>query len=327
MSSPAEESPAQRAARLRRERREAKIKEGGAARLEKITSLSGRAPASLREDTSPSPSPQPEFQSQHAAPPAPPFPTTAPTPAQPQTHPGTIPDQAHAEQPDLDPETRQAQQELFRALLRQPAPSPGPQQPQGPGGGAAPNPAADLLGLDAQDPTLKLLNSLMASSAGGGSGSGNPLENINLADFGLGGDGKESATDLLTNFGVPPFLAGLIGDAMRPKTEAEKREIAVWKVVHMVFAVLAGIYLLFVLGSAVGVYGRAPPAPATAQDPFTVFMTGEVVLSGARALLRSRDKGFGLGMAVQLVRDVIRDGSLVVFLFGMASWWLGERLV
>jgi hypothetical protein len=44
--SSAEESPAQQAARLRRERREAKIKAGGSARLDKITSLSGRAPAS-----------------------------------------------------------------------------------------------------------------------------------------------------------------------------------------------------------------------------------------------------------------------------------------
>ena len=39
-----EESPAQQAARLRRERREAKIKAGGSARLDKITSLSGRTP-------------------------------------------------------------------------------------------------------------------------------------------------------------------------------------------------------------------------------------------------------------------------------------------
>lgn len=41
-----EETPAQQAARLRRERREAKIRAGGSARLEKITSLSGRTPAS-----------------------------------------------------------------------------------------------------------------------------------------------------------------------------------------------------------------------------------------------------------------------------------------
>lgn len=45
MSAP-EESAAQRSARLRRERREAKIKEGGTARLDKITSMSGRTPAS-----------------------------------------------------------------------------------------------------------------------------------------------------------------------------------------------------------------------------------------------------------------------------------------
>ena len=37
-----EESPAQKQARLRRERREAKIKAGGSSRLEKITNVSGR---------------------------------------------------------------------------------------------------------------------------------------------------------------------------------------------------------------------------------------------------------------------------------------------
>lgn len=41
----AEESPAQQAARLRRERREAKIKDGGTARLDKITNISGRKSA------------------------------------------------------------------------------------------------------------------------------------------------------------------------------------------------------------------------------------------------------------------------------------------
>ena len=40
---PPDESPIQRQARLRRERREAKIKTGGSSRLEKITNVSGRA--------------------------------------------------------------------------------------------------------------------------------------------------------------------------------------------------------------------------------------------------------------------------------------------
>jgi GET complex subunit GET2 len=39
-----EESPAQRQARIRREKREAKIKAGGSERLDKITKLSGRTP-------------------------------------------------------------------------------------------------------------------------------------------------------------------------------------------------------------------------------------------------------------------------------------------
>ncbi|KAL8945232.1 MAG: hypothetical protein Q9211_000242 [Gyalolechia sp. 1 TL-2023] len=40
---PSDESPAQKQARLRRERREAKIKAGGSARLDKITQVSGRS--------------------------------------------------------------------------------------------------------------------------------------------------------------------------------------------------------------------------------------------------------------------------------------------
>ena len=45
------ETPMQKQARLRRERREAKIKAGGSARLEKITNLSGRQnlPGMLRD--------------------------------------------------------------------------------------------------------------------------------------------------------------------------------------------------------------------------------------------------------------------------------------
>ncbi len=42
-----EESLAQKQARIRRERREAKIKAGGSARLDKISSLTGRPPAEL----------------------------------------------------------------------------------------------------------------------------------------------------------------------------------------------------------------------------------------------------------------------------------------
>lgn len=67
MSTP-EESPAQKAARLRRERREAKIREDGAARLDKITSLSGRASTSGMIPFPPIPiTPDKQFSPMHLA--------------------------------------------------------------------------------------------------------------------------------------------------------------------------------------------------------------------------------------------------------------------
>ncbi|OOF98144.1 hypothetical protein ASPCADRAFT_205413 [Aspergillus carbonarius ITEM 5010] len=283
MSSPAEESPAQRAARLRRERREAKIKGDGAARLDKITSLSGRTPASLREETSPSPSPSPSPQPPVTASPAPePRATTVPAP-QP-----AFPDQQQS------PESLQAQQELFRALLRQSAPPQGTTEGQGEAG--------------EEDPTMKLLSSLMNGETG------------NLNENTL--PGGQSPADLLTGLGVPPFVASMLGEATRQKTDAEKREILVWKVLHVVFSVLIGVYLLVLIGSSVATYGSQPPPPATARNPFVFFTTGEVVLSGARIMMKG-GKG-GLGMWLQLAKDISRDGSLVLFLFGMANWWHRE---
>jgi len=46
MADAGEETAAQRQARIRREKREAKIKAGGSERLDKITKLSGRTPES-----------------------------------------------------------------------------------------------------------------------------------------------------------------------------------------------------------------------------------------------------------------------------------------
>ncbi|KAI2882542.1 hypothetical protein CBS76997_8540 [Aspergillus niger] len=305
-----EESPAQRAARLRRERREAKIKGDGAARLDKITSLSGRTPASLREETSPSPSPSPAPAAAQATTTAlSPSPSPSPAPESRTTQP-SFPSQAPQQQQELDPETLQAQQELFRALLRQsgqpgdsPSGSPGPQA-GGPGGMGG----MGGLGGEADDPTLKLLSSLMAGDTSA------------LGEGSL--PGGQSPADLLTGLGVPPFVASMLGEATRKKSDEEKREILVWKVLHVVFSVLIGVYLLVLIGSSVATFGSQPPPPATARNPFLFFTTGEVVLTGARVMMKRG--GGGLGLWVQLVRDIARDGSIVLFLFGMANWWHRE---
>ncbi|KAE8355804.1 hypothetical protein BDV28DRAFT_20187 [Aspergillus coremiiformis] len=281
--SSATESPAQRAARLRRERREAKIKEGGAARLDKITSLSGRTPASMREEASPSPSPSPQPSASVSLTPEMETPEVQPVPAQSTSNPEA-----------QSPENLQSQQELFRALLRQEGPSSSP-----------PGPEED-------DPTLRMLNSLMAGMNGQDQGAG-------------GATGGPSQAELVSALGLPPFVADLLGAATRQQTDEEKKEIRTWKALHVLFAVAVGIYLLVLIGTSVSTYGSQPPPPATAQNPFVYFMTGELVLTGARLMSKGRTGGAaGIMLWFQLFQDIIRDGSLVVFLLGMGAWWNRE---
>ncbi|CEO60273.1 hypothetical protein PMG11_04908 [Penicillium brasilianum] len=289
MSTP-EESPAQRAARLRRERREAKIKEGGSARLDKITSLSGRTPQSEREEASPSP--------QLAVSPSPsPVPQSRPVPAP---------------QPDTPlAESLQAQQEAFRAMLRQVAPDQGQQN-------------------DVEDPTLKLLENLLGAMPGDANApppgfSGAPgapgAPDAAGAMPGQSAPGLSPAA-IASALGVPPFLANMLGGASQQPTENEQKTLRIWKGLHAVFALGVAIYLLFIIGTSVATFGSPPPKPATAQNPFLIFVTGEMVLTGGRVLFGGKQAG--LGMVVQLFRDIVRDGSLVLFALGLGAWYNRE---
>ncbi|CBF81527.1 hypothetical protein AN5625.2 [Aspergillus nidulans FGSC A4] len=283
-----EESPAQRAARLRRERREAKIREGGASRLDKITSLSGRTPSKDRDQASPSPSPQPPSAIPAASP------EPRPTPQQPQQIPRQGPPQPSAEDPT--PDALREQQEALRALLRQPTPS---QQDTG----------------EDEDPTLKLLSSLMGGMPGAAQGPG--------AGFGSGAGSEPSGglpAGFFSSLGLPPWMADALGSASKPQSEEQKKALLTWKILHIVFSVAIAIYLCFLTSSAVATYGKQPPPPATAQNPFLLFTTGELLLGGARVTMKNSGPP-GPFMYIQLLRDFIRDGSIVLFLFGMGSWW------
>ncbi|KAL4976614.1 hypothetical protein BDW66DRAFT_134387 [Aspergillus desertorum] len=285
--SSAEESPAQRAARLRRERREAKIREGGASRLDKITSLSGRTPSKDRGHASSSPSPQPPTAIPAASP------EFQPTPPQPQQISRQTPPPPSAD--DSTPDALREQQDLLRALLRQPMSS---QQAAG----------------EVEDPTLRLLNSLMGGpGAAQGSGAGPAT-----------GAGVDSSGGLPPGFfsslGLPPWMADALGSASKPQSEEQKNALLTWKVLHIVFSVALAIYLCFLTSSSVATYGRQPPPPATAQNPFLFFTTGELLLGGARVMMKNSGPP-GPFLYIQLLRDFIRDGSIVLFLFGMGSWW------
>ncbi|KAL2215878.1 hypothetical protein M432DRAFT_116012 [Thermoascus aurantiacus ATCC 26904] len=297
------ETPAQQAARLRRERREAKIREGGSARLDKITSLS-RAPVS-EIATSPSPQPAPTPQPASSVSPAPapavaaseqpraqaPPRTTTTTPVPPPNPPPSVEDQS--------PESIQAQREYLRALLRA-APPAQPQEQQ-----------------PAEDPALKLLSALLGGGLAGDSAAGGAAPGL-------------TPSDLTSALGLPPFLSNLLlgagGAAVQPQTPEEKRRAWIWKLVHVFFAFAVGVYLLLLIGSSVATYGSPPPPPATAQNPFVIFMTGELLLSGSRMLTKGgggEGKLVAPGTWVQLLRDVVRDGSIAMFVFGMGSWWRG----
>ncbi|KAL4921699.1 hypothetical protein BDW62DRAFT_115476 [Aspergillus aurantiobrunneus] len=279
-----EESPAQKAARLRRERREAKIREGGASRLDKITNLSGRTPSKDRGDASPSP-----FSQSPAA-----IPSPSPEPqALPQQTPQTsrqAPPSPSVE--DQNPDALREQQEALRALLRQPESS---QQDAG----------------EEEDPTLKLLNSLIGGMPGAVQGAG----------AGTGGNAPGGLPPgLASSLGLPPWMSSMLGK--QQQSEEQKKAVLTWKILHIVLSVALGIYLIFLTSTSVATYGKQPPPPATAQNPFLFFTTGELLLGSARVMMRGKIGGpTGPFLYIQLLRDFIRDGSIVLFLFGMGSWW------
>ncbi|PCH00528.1 GET complex, subunit GET2 [Penicillium occitanis (nom. inval.)] len=287
--SSAEESPAQQAARLRRERREAKIKAGGSARLDKITSLSGRTPASMHDASlSPSPQPRPE------AVPTPDLPTQR-QPTQPSPQP-TIPSAEGA--PEVDPETIRAQQEYLRALLRASPPEQQAQQQ-----------------ID-QDPMMKVLSSML----GGLPGAENTAPGAGMAPPNQGDLGMN---DLTSALGIPPLLSNMIfGGGQQQQTPEEKNREKILKLLHTSFALVIGVYLVTLVSSAVTTYGVNPPPPATAQNPFVIFMTVELLLIGARMVWGKPQQGT-LATGLQIFRTLVRDGSIAIFALGAASWWNG----
>lgn len=131
-----------------------------------------------------------------------------------------------------------------------------------------------------------------------------------------------SPADLAGALGLPPSLANMLAGASQQPTEGEQNAIRVWRTLHVVFALGVAIYLLFVIGASVAMFGSPPPKPATAQNPFLIFVTGELLLTGGRILLGGKQGG--LRMAVQLGRDIVRDGSLVLFALGLGAWYHRE---
>ncbi|KAI9820651.1 MAG: hypothetical protein M1827_005020 [Pycnora praestabilis] len=313
-----DESLAQQQARLRRERREAKIKAGGSARLNKITSLSGR-PA---EEEAP---PTAAFLAAQQAPPS----TT--------THddPDEVDISSHYYSPATGgagggaPSEDQLRQMMlnFEANNGRGGPSPGMQgNPFGkPGMGAQPGPQQGQgqgQGTE-EDPMMRMLQQMM-----GGMGAGGP-----------GGDGGG---------GIPPGIAAMLGAAggqQQGQSQPDNEYGYMWRIVHAIFALALGIYIASLTSFSGSRIARTQTVDGeVGVHFFWVFATAELMLQSGRFFLekgRAPVGGLlgGLGMMLPepykgyvrvagrysvIYTTVVADAMVVIFVLGCVAWGKGE---
>jgi GET complex subunit GET2 len=198
-----------------------------------------------------------------------------------------------------DPQQAKMQEEYLRALLQG-----GQQQRQR--GQAQPGMP------DSDDPMLKMLGSMMGAMNGSSDPNAPP-------SLGLSPEDISKAT------GIPSFLTGtFMGSQKAPPTPQEQRSTTIWRVIHVVFALIAGLFLVFSIDRATTTFGENPPAPATFQNPFVIFVTGEIVLQATRIILAGPSGKRGPGLYYQMAKEFAGDGALSVFLLGISSWWRGN---
>ncbi|MCJ1303233.1 hypothetical protein MMC08_006041 [Hypocenomyce scalaris] len=320
-----EESSAPQQARLRRERREAKLKAGGSARLEKITQLSGRPAEPMPPLTAGLPSP----------------PTSNTSPAGGNLHlddPEEVDISRHPYTSSRSPRpgARFDDNATTAAEMRQMLVGGGGAQPHMqdnpfavPGMGVFPGQtqASSPMGPGGSgedDPMMRMLQQMM----GGG-----------MPPGGAAGEG-----------GLPPGLAAMLGGGpgggagmAAPLTEAPGAHW--WKIAHAVFALMLGVYMTSMTTFSGSRLSRAGFAEGDLGVRFFwVFATAELVLQSSRFFMergRLASQGGVLGMIggvlpepykgyVALIRrysgiytTVVEDAMVVVFVLGLKAWWKG----
>jgi hypothetical protein len=193
-----------------------------------------------------------------------------------------------------DPALLQAQQEYIRGLLR--AQDPQPRQPG--------------QERQAEDPMAKILNSLLGGADG--------------TDPATPGGLPFSPEDISKATGLPPFLTSMfVGQENATPTLAQEQTARIWTLIHSLFSLLVGIYVVHTLTSSASLFGADPPPPATIRNPFLVFIMGELLVQSAQMFLVDRAERKGIWAWWQILKDIARDGSIVVFMMGATSWLKG----
>ncbi|KAI8963390.1 hypothetical protein F5Y11DRAFT_319670 [Daldinia sp. FL1419] len=334
----AEDPAAARAAeqaRLRKERREAKIKAGGASRLNKISGLGG----GIQRDPVPQPS------SETSTPRDTSTPITKPAQAVEQHgDPDEVDISQHYYEPNTTarpPQSATPPNDVSEAQLRQmilgldrqssATPSQASQNPLGLG----------AEGID-EDPMMKMLSQMMSGgSMPGGAGGANPFAGTPMEGL-LGSLG-----------GINPN-AGPQGPSPQQQAQqaAADKSANLWRILHAVFALGLGFYVAFSTTFAGTLTEREHSAINTADGAemdsvertrayfFTVFASVEALLLTTRYFLdKGREppkgwmwtvSGFLPGRAKTYTQHALRYGQMLgtvrsdalvcVFVLGVCSW-------
>lgn len=222
----------------------------------------------------------------------------APATSAPDTPTPAAPAPTTSDQPPLsganDPQQRQMQEEYLRALLNRPG------QQQGNEG----------QGVSEDDPMVKMLQSMMGTMSG---------------DPNAAADASLSPDDISKVTGLPPFLTNMLTGRSQqaPPTPAQLKTARIWKMIHILVATLIGAYLVYVVDRSISTFGSRPPAPATAQNPLVLFVTSELLIHGSRIALSGQPPKTGLGAWYQLIKDLGRDGAILLFMLGVYYWGRG----
>ena len=158
-----------------------------------------------------------------------------------------------------------------------------------------------------EDPMIKMLQSIM----GGGGGDPSDPNAPEMPSF--------SPDDISKATGIPSFVTSMfLGKP--PETEEQKKQAARWKIIHALFSILIGLYTVWSVRTSIASFGAKPPAPATFQNPFILFVMGELLVEGGRLTMKGIGSPKGIGAWYQLAKDIGRDGGVVIFFLGICIW-------
>ncbi|KAF2185179.1 hypothetical protein K469DRAFT_163892 [Zopfia rhizophila CBS 207.26] len=306
------ESPAQEKARLRRERRAAKIQGSGTSRLQAITSLQGGSHRDVEPVSKPTR-------------------TVSPDPA------ATPP--ARTETPD--PDEIDISQHHYTPATQPRLPPSQPNPFAFNGTSTPPFPHSASRADPSQDPMMMMLQQMIGGSGGGmPGGPGGP--------GGPGDPNRQMPGDLPP--GLANLFRAMQGG--EPEPSPDQSSAWIWRIIHSLFSLALAFYIVFQTPFTGSRWPRTNHGNmkdwATDENSkeamkhfFYMFATFEVVLQSSRYFVeRGQLPGSGvLSSIAQMLpepyagyvrvvgrysviwRTVVSDAMVVVFVLGAASWW------